>query len=313
MHIVMMRSSTGAATQSSRAHPTTSWDIQQRVNGRERRDKEKRSKDMVSQWFQEHRVRVVKTEKYGSIVDVSVLCPRDYIRDRMLTMPALQIPISTDKATWRPRVSELCWQPPYEPLLRVLHIALKIPMSRALRPAADNQGHKGNREEQVKFSGCLERAMGHIYFGAALRERGMLQVPEVHRSTHAAGKRRRGAREFAVRVADDKQKVSRALDLAATVPHGPPGLYHAAGRAAVVDSYIMARLAAPSRNSVAEHGPTLLAAAIFALMPHIVPCAPDAKTATVLATKAHQKFAETSSGWLGDISKNAERAACAMK
>ena len=118
----------------------------------------------------------------------------------------------------------------------------------------------------------------------------------------------RGAREFAQRVAEDRRKVHRLLEAAGATPYGPPGLYTSAGRDAVADAYVLARLAAPTRNSAAEHGPMLLASRLFALFPHLVPCAPDARTASLLGHRVHEALAERRCGWLADLEANAAKA-----
>lgn len=308
MHIVSLRPD--LRTVAPQTAPSTSpafFDAESREQGKLRRERERTQRTFVSEWFNRDMVITNTKEDGGFLLTVGVTLPFDHIHDRERECMRIRIPVGDHAYTWRPRVCSLLWSEPYVFFFRSLCVLLNASSVASLGLAWEHSSERVTRKRRERANQAIERAMNTICYGEAKAACNTLVVPAVGNGTQQAwGRDRRSICkiEFPERVAGEQRKLRDTMELCRTVGHGLPALYTKCGIDKIVHYYTIGRLAQPCRNSQLQHIPMQLASIIRALLPHLVPIAPDARTAEVLANCAHEHLQKHHHTWMESLRQN---------
>ena len=132
-----------------------------------------------------------------------------------------------------------------------------------------------------------------VYYGVAMRASGQLKPPAPTCPTDRMSDRytRGHVREKSMdygRLMREKTTAREVFDRARThargLPHGPGAVE------AMAEVYICARLAQPARGSQVAQIAVRMACYIYVMAPHLVPVAPSAGMAAVVAQRAHDRW-----------------------
>jgi hypothetical protein len=257
----------------------------------ERRGRERAIREKISAWFTGSRVT---GSSDGRFVNVHVDIPACLSHGVEGTLEEMIFPYRTDERdTWRPRATQMLWNSDfYRARLRSVYSAL-ADNSNFVSPLLMALDDDATSQDTRYGSQSIERAMVTVYYGVAMRALGQLRVPEPTCSTDRMSDRytRGHVREKSMdygRLIKEKTIAREVFDRARThargMPHGPGAVD------TMADVYICARLAQPTRGSQVAQIAVRMACYIFVMAPHLVPVAPSASMAAVIAQRAHDKW-----------------------
>ena len=276
--------------------------------GRERRVRERQNRRAVSEWFYSKYVRRRSDDTKIDVIEVMVSPIADaFCHGRpCFERTSVAIPIAAGTTDdWRPRAAKLMWSDPlYRSIMRdTVCLFSEInhddaPLTDAFCPGADARAVRYGAQS-------IERAYVIIFYGLQAVESGSVTIPSSLSRTRDTGKAN-GMSCVADRDSDaaryellerERSEIVRVFSRLSTVPFGIPGSTTHKAWNRMADAYVLARVAQTRRGSMVSQLAMRVACFVYAMLRHLVPIAPSAAVADVLAQEADLKWKSHSAGF----------------
>lgn len=267
-------------------------------NGRARRRAEAQVRQEISNWYTERSVLPGLARFVLVRVPLGIPCVLGMNSHKPFA--EVTVPVDPSLGVWTPRVSPLLWDESkhYIWVLRRALCALSRNGSSGVVETAslpsDAFGSDDNRRGAIAAANqSLHRALVCVYRGRVHRDQGKLVVPDTTSRIDRVGDKRRRVgmpRSEGERLLRERAELATTFANLGRAGHQLPGCATAEAQAAMLDAYILARLAAPRRGSIANLVAMRVAVFLYVLLPHLVPLAPDNVTAQALSTAADDEL-----------------------
>ena len=284
-------------------------------NGRARRRAEAQVRQEISDWHTEYNV----LPGVARFVTVRVPLGAPCVLGMHTHAPFAEVTVPIDPSinVWTPRVSPLLWDESkhYIWVLRNALCSLSRNGSSGVVETASMcsdafETDESRRNAIAAANQSLHRALVCVYRGRVRRDQGKLVVPDTtSRIDRVGGKRRRVGmpRSEGERLLRERAELAHTFGNLGRTGHQLPGCATSEAQTAMLDAYILARLAAPRRGSIANLVAMRVAVFLYVLLPHLVPLAPDNVTAEALSLGADDQLRAISPAGYEQIVENATR------
>jgi len=292
-----MRSSAAAAraaapAAAAAAPAPSEWEQEQRAIGRRRRAGEEKRRARIAACYLARCVRQVGETKIAE-VHVTVAPHYELCAGDGRSTVCVRLPLDASAGTWRPRVSRLLFTK-YLPLLRRLVLTLREGCTDNWTPLA--QLASTSRPDSGTCTAAaqsVQRMFVYILFAEEeLAEAGGARRHGAIAGTAIAGRGCGSAalRTLHERVGDERRKLDKVFDRLRQMAYGLPGAVHPGARSAMLHAYCAARLYAPNRASMVSLLAMRVSCVLWAMVPHLVPMAPERNASEVLAAAAEREW-----------------------
>ena len=254
--------------------------LEQRRMGRERRQREEERRAKVEDYVRRH---LVVKDRLVSTVRVTLPVQYGVAPACVVDLP---VPLDTTiEGGWKPRPSRRLWQTPYKELVAHAVFALREGCADADAPLAQVSAHHSMHQPDIDAaSNSLQRMFMYITYAEAMRRGGGQRVMAPLATTTKTEKTHKE------RVYDEQQTLSLVLQRLRGVAYGFPGAAHPDAQTAMLAAYGSARLFAPQRTSMVSLLAMRIACVLRAMVPHLIPTAPHAAGAELIASSAQEAF-----------------------